>query len=127
MQGQPYATRFTRTLGDVTITWSSRNRLTQAAGGILIAQDAGAITPEAGATDKVLIVIGGSTVRTVDPATTPFTYAIADRLSDGGAGSVTLQIFSHANSLDSFMSETLTFEMTGFGLDFGRGFGGIQQ
>lgn len=125
-QGAAYGTRYSMTLGDVVVTWSTRNRLTQAAGGVLILQDAGDITPEVGETYKVLVVIGGSTVRTVDPATTPFTYAIADRLSDGGAGAVTLQIFSHANSLDSFQAETLTFEMTGFGLDFGRGFGGIQ-
>jgi hypothetical protein len=127
MQAQPYGTRYTMTLGNVTITWVSRNRLTQAAAGGMVHQDAAAITGEAGQIYKVLVIIGGSTVRTVNPATTPFVYAISDRLSDGGAGAVTLEIFSNANSLDSFQAQQLTFEMTGFGLDFGNGFGGIQQ
>jgi hypothetical protein len=126
MQGQAYGTRYTTTVGDVVLTWVSRNRLTQAVGGVLIAQDASAITGETGQTYKVLVVIGGTTVRTIDPATTPFTYAGTDRVSDGGVGPVTLQIFSHANSLDSYMAQTITFEMTGFGLDFGNFFGGIQ-
>lgn len=126
MQSQPYATRFTTTIGDVTITWSSRNRLTQAAAGVMVHQDQGTIAGETGQIFKVVVVIGGSTIRTVNPATTPFTYAATDRVTDGGLGPVTLQIFSNANSLDSFQAQIVRFEMTGFGLDFGNFFGGLQ-
>jgi hypothetical protein len=126
-QSQPYGTRYTTTLGAVVISWSSRNRLTQAAAGLLIKQDQSAITGEAGQVFKVLVVIGGVTVRTVNPATSPFTYAVADRISDGGSGPVTLEIYSNANSLDSFQPQAVTFEMSGFGLDFGNCFGGIQR
>jgi hypothetical protein len=47
-------------------------------------------------------------------------------MSDGGLGPVTLEIYSNANALDCFQFQSLTFEMTGFGLDFGKFFGGIQ-
>lgn len=126
MQGQAYGTRYTTTLGDVTITWVSRNRLTQAAAGGMVHQDAAAIAGEVGQIYKVLVIIGGATIRTVNPATTPFVYHGSDRMSDGGLGPVTLEIFSNANSLDSFQPQVVTFEMTGFGLDFGNFFGGVQ-
>jgi Putative phage tail protein len=125
-QGAAYGTRYKTTIGAVVISWSSRNRLTQAAAGLLIRQDQGDIPGETGQTFNVVVVIGGVTIRTVNPATSPFTYAGADRISDGGTGPVTLEIFSNANALNSFQPQTVTFEMTGFGLDFGKFFGGIQ-
>jgi hypothetical protein len=125
-QSQPYGTRYTATLGPVTISWSSRNRLTQAAAGLMIRQDQGTIAGEVGQIFKVVVVIGGVTIRTVNPATSPFTYAVADRITDGGVGPVTLEIYSNANTLDSFQPQAVTFEMTGFGLDFGNFFGGVQ-
>lgn len=125
MDALVYGTRYSITFGDQTFTWTSRNRLTQAAGGTLVFQDAADITPETGTTYKVLVVIGGSLIRTVDPATTPFTYSGDDRASDGGTGPVTLLFGSHANGLDSYQAQIATIEMTGFGLDFGAYFGGI--
>jgi len=125
IDGLTYGTRYSITFGDQTFTWTSRNRLTQAAGGTLIFQDAADITPEAGTTYKVFVVIGGSLIRTVDPATTPFTYTGDDRASDGGTGPVSLLFASHANGLDSYQAQVATIEMTGFGLDFGAYFGGI--
>lgn len=125
-QSAGYGIRYTTTIGDVIISWSSRNRLTQAAAGVMVHQDQGAITGEAGQVFKVVVVIGGSTIRTVNPATSPFTYAVTDRISDGGSGPVTLEIYSNANSLDSFQAQVVTFRMTGFGLEFGNFFGGKQ-
>jgi len=92
----------------------------------MIPQDHIDITGEVGQVYKAVVVIAGVTVRTVNPATTPFTYSAANRISDGGIGPVTLQIFSNANSLDSYFPQVVTFEMTGFGLDFGNFFGGLQ-
>lgn len=125
-QSSSYGTRYTFVLGSQTFAWNSRNRLTQTDAGLLTKQDDANVTPETGTTYKVLVVIGGVTVRTVSAiAVQTFSYSIADRLSDGGAGAVTLKFFANANSLDSFQAPALTFEMTGFGLDFGRGFGGL--
>ncbi len=128
IQGAGYGVRYTTTVGDVLVAWSSRNRLTQAAAGGVVPQDAVAIAGETGQTHKVLVLVAGVLVRTVAPATTPFTYHGSDRAADSGAaGLVTLEIYSNANGLDSYQAQTLVFEMTGFGLDFGKFFGGIQQ
>ena len=127
MQGASYGTRYSSTLGDVVVAWSSRNRLTQAAAAMLKRQDDGDLTPEAGTTYTVTAKIGGTIVRTVSAiAIETYTYTIADRLADAGAGAVTLDVFANANSLDSFQAQEATFEMSGFGLDFGRVFGGKQ-
>jgi len=127
MQSAGYGTRYTTTLDDVLFTWSSRNRLTQTAEGGMVHQDNPDITPETGTTYKVTITIGGTVVRTVSAiAVETYTYTADDRAADGGDGPVTLDLFSNANSLDSFQSQEVTFEMTGFGLDFGNFFGGIQ-
>lgn len=126
--GQSYGVRFSTTLGDVTFTWRARNRITQTAAGVLTKQDAGDVAAEAGTTYKVAISIGGTYIRTVSAiAVETFTYHAADRVSDGGVGSVTLAFYSNANSLDSYQAQQVTFEMTGFGLDFGRIFGGQQS
>lgn len=127
IQGASYGTRYSSTLGDVVLTWTSRNRLTQAAAGTMKRQDDPDLTPEAGTTYTVAIAIGGIPIRIVTAiAVETFTYAIADRLADGGAGAVTLDVFAHANTLDSFQAQEVTFEMSGFGLDFGNIFGGQQ-
>jgi hypothetical protein len=124
-QSTTYGTHHTFVLGNQTIQWNSRNRLTQKDGARLVRQDAADVAAESGTTYKVLVIIGASTVRTVSGITAQtFAYSIADRLSDGGAGAVTLKVFSNCNSLDSRQAPSLTFEMTGFGLGFGRGFGG---
>ena len=122
-QSAAYAFRYATTIGDMIISWSSRNRLTQSGA---IHQDHGDITGEAGQVFKVVVIIASVTIRTVNPATSPFTYSGAARMSDGGLGPVTLEIYSNANGLDSFQFQSVTFEMTGFGLDFGKFFGGVQ-
>lgn len=127
LQSLAYGLRLTTTIGDVTITWASRNRLTQTAAGGVVHQDSPDIAGETGQVFKVVVIIGGITIRTINPASSPFVYSGPSRISDGGIGPVTLDIFSNANGLDSFQFQTLTFEMTGFGLDFGNFFGGIQQ
>jgi hypothetical protein len=125
IDGLAYGTRYSITVGDQTFTWTSRNRLTQSAGGTLVFQDAADITPEVGTTYKVFVYVAGVLVRTIDPVTTPFTYTGADRVLDGGTGNVTLLFASHANGLDSYQDQIAQIVMTGFGLDFGAYFGGI--
>ena len=45
-----------------------------------------------------------------------------------GTKIVTIEIFSNANSLDSFMPNAISnVLMTGFGEDFGNFFGGMQS
>ena len=130
MQSAPYATRYSTVTGDLVLTWTSRNRLTQTAAGPLIAQDHADITPEAGTTYSVRITVGGTVIRTVTGISAEtYTYTAAQRVTDDpdGTKSVLLEVFSNANSLDSYMPNPLTTLMTGFGEDFGNYFGGLQQ
>lgn|GEM_PF-837044 len=129
MQAQPYATRFTTVTGDLVVTWTSRNRLTQTAAGPLVAQDHADITPEVGTTYSVRISVGGSVIRTVTGISAEtYTYTAAQRVTDDpdGTKGVLLEVFSNANSLDSYMPNPLSTLMTGFGEDFGNYFGGLQ-
>lgn len=130
MQAQAYAVRFSTVTGDLVTTWKSRNRLTQTAAGPLIAQDHADITPEAGTTYSVRITVGGSVIRTVTGiGAETYTYTADQRVTDDpdGTKSVLLEVFSNANSLDSYMPNPLTpTVMTGFGEDFGNYFGGLQ-
>ncbi len=82
ISGQSYGVRFTYVLGSSapTFTWKSRNRLTQAAAKLLVRQDAGDITPEAGTIYKVAILIGGTLVRTVTAiAVETFSYLVPEK------------------------------------------------
>lgn len=130
MQGAAYGTRYARVYGDLAATWVSRNRLTQTAAATVIAQDAADIAGETGQTFTAKAVINGTTVRTVTGlAVENYTYTALDRVVDStdGTKTVTLEIFSHVGSLDSFQPQSLVTLMTGFGFDFGQCFGGIQQ
>lgn len=130
LQGQAYTVRFTNIFGDYVIAWHSRNRLTQTVAGTLVRQDAADITPEAGTTYKVTVTVGSTLVRTVTGiAANTFTYTAAQRALDDidGTKTVTLGVLSNANALDSFFTNSLPpVLMTGFGLDFGNFFGGVQ-
>ncbi|MGH9780337.1 MAG: phage tail protein [Candidatus Acidiferrales bacterium] len=129
MQAQPYGTRYSTVTGDLVVVWKSRNRLTQTAAGTLVKQDAGDVTPEIGTTYTVQIFLGATLIRTVTGiAVETYTYTAAQRVADGADGTqaVTIEIFANANSLDSFMPNQLTATMTGFGMDFGNFFGGLQ-
>ena len=75
------------------------------------------------------ITVGGTLIRTVTGITAEtYTYTATQRIADDPDGTklVTIQVFSNANSLDSYMPNSLVALMTGFGEDFGNFFGGIQ-
>jgi len=147
MQAQAYAVRFTKVYGDLVLAWKSRNRVTQTAAGPLVAQDAADITPQLNTTYTVKITVGATLIRTVTGITAQtYTYTGAQRALDDidGTKTVTIQVFSNAAGptllvpgssppayistlYDSFFPNALTpVLMTGFGLDFGNFFGGVQ-
>ena len=102
--------------GDLTFTWSSRNRLTQTSAGTMVPQDAGDITPETGTTYNVVIKIAGATIRTVTGISAEtYTYTAAQRGIDDPdfTKPVTIELLSNANSHDSYFAQTFTTVMTG--------------
>lgn len=131
MQSQSYGTRYAAiTGGALALTWSSRNRLTQTAAGALVQQDVGDITPEASTTYDVLVFDANGVQIHSETALSPesWSYSMAQRVSDGPTNPdpITVQVFSNrGGSLESYMPNSLAVSMTGFGMDFGRYFGGI--
>ena len=128
INGNPYGTRPATIIGDVTLTWKSRNRLTQTASAELVAQDANDIAGEAGQVYDIYVIAADSViVRTVlGVALETWTYTAAMRVADGHPDPVNIQIFSKVGALESYMPNGLavTLEPDGFGLLFGEGFGG---
>lgn len=131
MQALAYGTRLDEiTGGDLVLTWKSRNRLTQTAAGTVVAQDFGDITPEASTTyDVVVKDANGATFHTETALVLEtWTYTMAQRAADGPTNPDPMTVYVYSNrggSLESFMPNELTLSMTGFGMDFGRFFGGV--
>jgi hypothetical protein len=100
--------------GDLVITWSARNRLTQAT---MIRQDAGDVTGggEVGQTYSVVVKIAGVTVHTYTGLGAGFTYTAAARGIDDPdfTKPVTIEIRSNANGLDSYFAQAFTTVMSG--------------
>jgi len=128
VNGAPYGTRPSTIIGDITLTWKSRNRLTQTAAGLLVAQDAGDVAGEAGQVFDVYVIAADTVIIRSDLGVTleTWTYTSAQRLADGHPDPITIQIFSKVGTLESFMPQELvvTMQPSGFGLLFGEDFGG---
>ncbi len=77
---------------ELGISWVGRDRIQQTAGTILD-HTAGNVGPEAGTTNTLRIYgEAGSLLRTVSPATSPYTYASADELADSSLAAGSLSI-----------------------------------
>jgi hypothetical protein len=119
IQGNGYGVRPPSVTGDLTFTWSSRNRLTQTANQTLVLQDAGDIAGESGQTFSVEIWLGGALKRRVDAiAVETYTYTHAQYLLDDPTATLapTLKVFSHTGAaapagLDSFEPQLFTTAM----------------
>jgi hypothetical protein len=133
MQALAYGVRYQAITGaSLILAWKSRNRLTQTAAGPLVAQDHADIAPEASTTYdvKVLDANGTQIHSETGIAVETWTYTMAQRVSDGPTNPdpISVQIFANVGgSLESYMPNSLAVSMTGFGMDFGRYFGGVNQ
>jgi hypothetical protein len=100
--------------GDLAMSWSARNRLTQTA---MVLQNAGDVAGggEAGQTYKVLIYIAGTLIHTFTGLGESYTYSAAQRGIDDPdfTKPVTIKIYSNANGLDSYFFQTFTTVMSG--------------
>jgi hypothetical protein len=116
-------------VGDLTLTWKSRNRLTQTVGGSLVAQDAGDVAGEAGQVFDIYVIAADTVIvrSALGVALETWTYTAAQRLADGHPDPVTIQIFSKVGTLESYMPNGIVLSMLpvdGFGMLFGEDFGG---
>jgi hypothetical protein len=131
MQSLAYGTRYSAiTGGDLALAWKSRNRLTQTVAGPLVPQDTADITPEASTTYDVKVHDANGTQIHSDTgiAIETWNYTMAQRVADGPTNPDPIKVEVFANvggSLESYMANSLLVSMTGFGMDFGFYFGGV--
>ena len=128
MDALAFGSFYSTTTNDVTFSWSSRNRLTQTSSSTIVLQDAGDQGAIEG-TYTIDVLVGGNVVRSVANSTAEsFTYTATERIADSTIGEpVVLRITPTNGSLAGNPNSSPAFTMTGFGLQFGCYFGGIQQ
>jgi hypothetical protein len=114
VNGHGYGVRPATVLGDLTITWSSRNRLTQA---LAVQQDAADVAGEAGqfftVQKKIAGVAFGAPVNVASLET--FTYTAVQRgLDDPDFTKLTtLEVRSNVGVLSSYFAQVVTTKMFG--------------
>lgn len=118
------------TIGDATLTWEHRNRITQRTNNVVIAQDAVGLgyTPEGSGTYSVQVFVGGTLRQSTTTAAnaTSQVYTALQRAIDDADGTKTVQMrITPVNGTLTGPVRTMdAFTMTGFGLAFGSYFGG---
>lgn len=114
VNGRAYGVRPATTAGDLTVTWNSRNRLTQA---LTVQQDAGEIAGETGQSFQVQIKIAGVAVGApINVGTSEtFTYTAAQRGIDDPDYTklTTIEISSVAGGLASYFPQVVSTLMFG--------------
>jgi hypothetical protein len=114
VNGAAYGVRPANCTGDLTVSWASRNRLTQ---GLLVQQDAGDVPPEAGTTYQVQKKIAGVAVG--GPinigGSESFTYSAAARGADDPDFTklTTLEISSVNGAGPSYFAVVINIHMFG--------------
>lgn len=121
----------TAVLGDITITWANRNRVTQTANVIL--QSDGNITPETGQTTTIRCYDSSNTLRrTFSGLTgTSQTWTLVQIVADGAGASGSVRLEIEASRTDdkgtfaSWQAHSITVDRAGYGLNYGKYYGGI--
>lgn len=115
--------------GDLAISWSHRDRLSQTVS--FTAQSAGNIGPESGVTYTLRIYgESGSLRRTYSGLTgTSQTYTLVNDEADSGLGrpnaQLRIELEASRSGVTSLQKHSLSFERAGYGLHYGKYYGGI--
>ena len=119
----------TAILGQMALTWAHRDRMQQSV--YLVTQSEGNIGPEAGVTCTVRFYNENNSLqKTVTGlTTTAWTYLTADEATDSGLGRINgkfkVEIEAVRASYTSWQKQTRSIERAGYGLNYGKYYGGI--
>ncbi len=141
MQGLPYGSRYKTITGNLVLTFSARNRDTEAGLTPLTLQTAGddSIPFSEAFLFTIYRFVGGfappGNQSTTVPPGASFTYTAAQRIVDSGLpGIATVKIFGAQNLpgpppvlLESLQWQQVDVTFTGFGILFGQYFGGLNS
>ena len=116
-------------LGQPSVTWAFRDRMQQTV--YLVTQTEANIGPEAGTTYTVRIYNENNVLqKTVTGlATIAWTYLATDEATDSGLGRINgkfkIEIESVRAGYTSWQKQTRSVERAGYGLNYGKYYGGI--
>lgn len=117
--------------GALLVTWAERNRINQTAG--IVLQSTGNITPEVGQTTSLRIYDEANVLRHsyTGLTTQSLSYTQTDLMADGAPASnlLRLEIESSrtdaAGTLSSLYVQNISIDRAGYGLNYGKYYGGI--
>ena len=119
----------TAILGQMTLTWAHRDRMQQTV--YLVTQSEGNVGPEAGVTYTVRFYNENNTLQKTltGLTTTAWTYLTADEATDSGLGRINgkfrVEIEAVRAGYTSWQKQTRSVERAGYGLNYGKYYGGI--
>ncbi|AEY69555.1 tail assembly protein [Burkholderia phage vB_BceS_AH2] len=114
-----------KVMGPMTISWATRNRLTQTGGPV--AQTDGNIAAEANTTYNVTIKqrVDSSAAWSTIETTTGITGTSYTPTNTPACTQVRIEISARRDGLDSFQSQILEFDYAGYGVGYGNYYGGV--
>lgn len=141
MQGLAYGSRFRTIVGDLVLTWSDRNRFSQAGTRPIIQQDASGVSAEPSFGYEYEFVINGASklvadLGLVDTLTVTATTRVGFGPTDDSPLTVLLRSYrtgavipglAGTQTYFSWQDQRMDVIFTGFGLCFGEFFGGINS
>jgi hypothetical protein len=116
-------------LGQISLTWAHRDRMQQTV--YLVTQTEGNIGPETGATYTLRIYNENNALqKTVTGlSTTAWNYLTSDEATDSGLGRINgrlkVEVEAVRDGYASWQRQTRSFDRAGFGLNYGKYYGGI--
>jgi hypothetical protein len=115
-------------LGQASVTWAYRDRMQQTV--YLVTQSEANIGPEAGTTYTIRVYgESGALRKTVTGiTTTSWSYLVADEVTDSGLGRLNgklkIEVEAVRDGYASWQRQTRSFDRAGFGLNYGKYYGG---
>lgn len=119
----------TTILGQIALTWAHRDRMQQTV--YLVTQSEGNIGPEAGVTYTVRFYNENNSIQKTltGLTTTAWTYLTADEATDSGLGRINgkfkVEIEAVRAGYTSWQKQTRSVYRAGYGLNYGKYYGGI--
>ena len=119
----------TTILGQIALTWAHRDRMQQTV--YLVTQSEGNIGPEAGVTYTVRFYNENNSLQKTltGLTTTTWTYLSADEATDSGLGRINgkfkVEIEAVRAGYTSWQKQTRSVDRAGYGLNYGKYYGGI--
>lgn len=127
IKGRLWPKVLTGNLSSLTVSWDNRNRKQEVEE--IFSWTAGSISPEVGTSIHIEVlnhnfsVVGNFSTTPSPPVSTSTTISLGSITGP----SATVRVSAKRDGIESIQSETHTFEVAGYGMNYGNYYGGIQE